>query len=175
MESRNRKMVRIQNWNYSKPASYFITINVKNRQPLFGEIRDKKFIPNALGMICQNFWLDIPYHFENMSLGIFQIMPDHFHGVINIHGSAIRGNRDIDERQRMDFGGNRHACSLLQPQYARLPVIIGSFKSAVSKEINQKFPETNFQWQKSYFDIIIISPRHHAKIQKYIINNPSTA
>ncbi|MBU4000702.1 MAG: transposase [Proteobacteria bacterium] len=52
-----------------------------------------------------------------------------------------------------------------------MPNVIGSFKSAVSKEIRKKdFP--GFQWQKSYYDHVIRNDESLMKIREYIQNNP---
>jgi len=86
-------------------------------------------------------------------------MPNHFHGIIIID----------------DFVWNRHACSIQNinenRQHQKLPVIIGSFKSAVTKLIHRKY-ENGFQWQKSYYDHIIRNEPSLNNIRQYIRQNP---
>ncbi|MEA3322707.1 MAG: transposase, partial [Patescibacteria group bacterium] len=50
--------------------------------------------------------------------------------------------------------------------------IIGGFKAAITKEINQQFPKNNFQWQRSFYDHIIRKDESLNKIREYIMINP---
>ena len=52
-----------------------------------------------------------------------------------------------------------------------LPVITGSYKSAVSKLIHQAC-HSGFRWQKSYHDRIIRNEEELNRKRKYIIENP---
>jgi len=47
--------------------------------------------------------------------------------------------------------------------------VIGSYKSAVTKEINKIM---FFEWQKSFFNEIIKNEKEYLVIKKYIANNP---
>jgi len=84
---------------------------------------------NDYGETAEELWLEIPKHFEDVELDEHIIMPNHVHGIIII---------DSDEEPV----GNRHACSLQEDrQYQKLPVVIGSYKSAVTRKINQTHNE----------------------------------
>jgi hypothetical protein len=52
-----------------------------------------------------------------------------------------------------------------------LPELIGAFKTVSSKKIHQ-IGNTNFKWQKSYYDHIIRKEQAYINIGNYIINNP---
>lgn len=140
---RNRKSIRLKDFDYSQNGTYYITICTKNRENLFGDIINDKMIFNKYGKIAENVWLEIPVHFPYVVLDEYIIMPNHIHGILIVDV----GNRQMSVR-------NRHACSLHQPQYKTIPVIIGSFKSAASKLIhNEGFHD--FKWQRSYYDHVI--------------------
>jgi len=82
-------------------------------------------------------------------------MPNHVHGIVIIDSPV----------------GNRHACSLQEGrQYQKLPVVIGSYKSAVTRKINKTHNE--FNWQKSFYDHIIRNDKSLHRIRKYIHYNP---
>ena len=155
----NRKANRYKGYNYSSPGYYFVTICTKDRLSFFGKIEDGKMILNEYGEIVKKCWLEIPEHFSRIKIEEFVIMPNHFHGIIIID----------------DFVENRHACSLRDVnenrQHQKLPVIIGSFKSAVTKIIHRKY-ESSFQWQKSYYDHIIRNESSLNNIRQYIRQNP---
>ena len=117
---------------------------------------------NEYGKVAQECWKDIENHFENVGVDEFIVMPNHIHGIVLLADENVA------------TVGNRHACSLQceQRQYQKLPVIIGSYKSAVSRKINESQHEFTFQWQKSFYDHIIRNEISLAKIRQYIISNP---
>ena len=85
-------------------------------------------------------------------------MPNHIHGIIEI--------TDYDKSQRHAFDlrkDRKHQC---------LPIVIGSYKSSVSKEINNHYPGLNFKWQTSYYDRIIRDSKEFENISNYILSNP---
>lgn len=53
-----------------------------------------------------------------------------------------------------------------------LPIIIGSFKSAVSKIVHKNEKSKSFRWHKSYYEHVIRNDKDLYEIRKYIQNNP---
>jgi len=82
---------RLKNWDYRSSGAYFITICTKDRIHYFGHIVDHEMIHNAIGMIAQQCWIDIPNHFPFIELGNFVIMPNHVHGILIIHHANFAG------------------------------------------------------------------------------------
>jgi len=91
---------RLKNWDYGSNATYFVTICTKNRQHFFGEIRNQKMFLNDIGKMVESEWLK---SFElrpdmNLYMGEYQVMPNHFHGIVGIgenRYNTIHGmNRD---------------------------------------------------------------------------------
>ena len=52
-----------------------------------------------------------------------------------------------------------------------IPVIIGSYKSSVTRQIN-KIQNKQFKWQRSFHDQIIRTTHSLENTREYIINNP---
>jgi REP element-mobilizing transposase RayT len=77
-----RRSIRLKGYDYSQTGIYFITICVNGRKHLFGRINNKKMILNLYGRIVHSKWIDIPRHFENARLDVFQIMPDIYMGLL---------------------------------------------------------------------------------------------
>ncbi|MFZ4520816.1 MAG: transposase [Bacteroidales bacterium] len=100
----------------------------------------------------------IPAHYPNLKLGVYAIMPDHFHGIVTI----VDTGRDVGTGRDVETG---HAPSL------PLGNIIGSFKSAVTREINQT-GFRGFGWQERYHDRVIRNEQEFRRIEKYIRDNP---
>ena len=173
--NRKRKTNRLSEYDYSQNGVYFITICVRNRDKIFGTYVNDTVSLNGCGLIAEKCWKELPAHICGCEIDEFVIMPDHVHGIIVISESDICNDNDI----AVVAVGNRHACSLRQRKrwgtqkrpYQKLPIIIGSYKSAVSKIIH-RLGYDGFKWQKSYWDRIIRDGDELIRIRKYIINNP---
>lgn len=71
--------------------------------------------------------------------------------------------------------GNGPARSSIKYQKRNnLSVIIGSYKSTITKQINRINRNYTFKWQKSFHDHIIRIDESLNNICNYIINNPTT-
>ncbi|MCH7681286.1 transposase [candidate division KSB1 bacterium] len=155
----HRKSIRLKNYDYSQNGYYFVTICTKNREEYFGQINDDEMILSQYGKIAKQSWLEIPEHFEDIRVDEHVIMPNHIHGIVIIESD--------DEPV-----GNRHACSLPEErQYQKLPIVIGSYKSSVTRKSNQIHDKFHFKWQKSYYDHIIRNDKSLDRIRHYIHYN----
>ena len=121
---------------------------------------------NEIGCIVTEFWQDIPNHFDNVQLDEWVVMPNHVHGVI-----IINNNRRDEALPRL-YMGNYPQMSKISPKPESLPVIIGSFKSIVTKTINQKYSDAHFSWQSRFYDHIIRDEKSLDDIREYIRFNP---
>ena len=167
---KNHKQMRLSQYDYSQPGYYFVTICAKNHKYCFGNVangcayQQPEIELSEIGKIAKQCWLEIPKHFPDTNLDEHIIMPNHLHGIIEIMDAIA-------------IVGDRHACPLqsqsVKRQYQKLPIIIGSFKSAVTKQINQNQNNVSFAWQKSYYDHIIRNEKSLQKIREYIVNNPA--
>ncbi len=166
---------RLQSWDYGSFGSYFITICTANRKEFFGNINNGKMNLSEIGQLAYDLWFEIPNHAQNIALGEFIVMPNHVHGILNLT------NDDDDDNVE-----TRHALSLpQQPQQPEQTIgqkrfqnqgkntissIIGSYKSAVSKQAHKLILE--FKWQSRFYDHIIRDEKSYQEICNYIINNP---
>ncbi len=80
-------------WNYGNNGSYFVTICTKNMAHFFGEIHEGIMYKSDIGLIAHTLWAEIPYRFPYAHLGAFIVMPNHFHGIINIDKTNIVAQR----------------------------------------------------------------------------------
>ncbi|MGC8605334.1 MAG: hypothetical protein ACP5VS_16825 [Desulfomonilaceae bacterium] len=76
---------------------YFVTVCAQNRLPLFGGIVANGMILNLAGKMVDRWWNELKHNFRNIELDQYVVMPDHFHGIIQIQGalSEILG-RSVD-------------------------------------------------------------------------------
>ena len=85
----HRRSIRLRGYDYSQAGAYFITICCNNRLLRFGTITeidqdcsDVQIELNEFGQIAYNEWVKLPERFSNVELDVFQIMPNHMHGII---------------------------------------------------------------------------------------------
>ena len=80
----HRKSIRFKNYDYAQEGLYFVTICVKNHNCLFGKIISGKMQLNKFGEIIHDEWLKTSYLRSNICLHNFVVMPNHFHGILEI-------------------------------------------------------------------------------------------
>jgi REP element-mobilizing transposase RayT len=122
------------------------------------------------GKIAEKLWYEIPDHFENVLLDEFIVMPNHVHGILVI----LAGERGT-------IVGVQHAVPLKDTSESQrinvkpgsLGAIVRSYKSAVSRYINQqrRTPGASI-WQRNYYDHIVQNIEELYSTRKYILNNP---
>ena len=78
-------------YDYTQNGLYFITICPKNRNYVFGEIKNGVMLLSETGKIVDVCWNEIPQHFSQVLLHEFVIMPDHIHGIIEITTTPVGG------------------------------------------------------------------------------------
>ena len=94
-------------------------------------------------------------HHNNIKLDEFVVMPNHIHGTINV----VVGAGPARPFTKYKNSNN-------------LSIIIGSYKSSVSRQINKLNPD-KFKWQRSFHGRIIRTSSHSLhNIREDIINNP---
>ena len=91
MKPHHRKSIRLKEFDYSQPGEYFVTICTKGRACTLGEIVDDAMKFSEIGKIVEACWREIPEHFQNARVNIYQIMPNHVHGIIQIKERTRRG------------------------------------------------------------------------------------
>jgi REP-associated tyrosine transposase len=160
------KSLRLKEYDYSHPGVYFVTICVNDRKCLFGEVMNGKMILNGLGKIADKCIIDIPHHFENTEIAEYVVMPNHVHAVIKLYDNLPVGQTHAFDSQRRAFDLQ------VDRKRQKLPIIMGSYKSAVSKDIHKLCSSEDFKWQTSYHDHIIRNEKALENICEYIRLNP---
>ena len=168
---RNRKLIRLQGFDYSQPGLYFVTIVVKERQTLLGEIVGEEMEPNNLGRMVANTWEWLGDQYPHVELDEYVVMPNHIHGIIVIRNS---GNGAIASHRR---GASRSAPTKPQVQdNKRKPLgrLVGAFKTVSTKNVNLHLGTTGRTlWQRNYYEHVIRSEESLMKIRQYIRDNPA--
>lgn len=163
---RERKRTRLKSYDYSENGYYFITICAENREEWFGKVKSGIMHLNKFGEIANNFWTEIPGHFEDAKIDEFTIMPNHVHGILIIEKNTV-GNAYMRSHQR-----NAFMHSLQYRTKMLLSEMIQQYKASVTRRINSLKNGLYFQWQRSFYDHVIRNEIELSRIREYIQNNP---
>ena len=86
----HRRSIRLKHYDYTQPGGYFVTIVIQDRTCILGEIEDERMILNSAGRMVQTIWEEIPKYYTGINIDVFQIMPNHVHGIIIITEKIIK-------------------------------------------------------------------------------------
>jgi REP element-mobilizing transposase RayT len=87
-----RRSIRLQNYDYSQPGAYFVTICTYKRECLFGHIEDGVIYYTIFGEIVCQEWSRSDTIRSEIRLDLFVVMPNHLHGIVVItHSDGIVG------------------------------------------------------------------------------------
>ena len=166
-QKRNRQSVRLQQYDYSQPGEYFVTICTYQMRRLFGEIKNGRIQLSCFGQIVEEEWLKTPCLRPDVKLDEFVLMPNHLHGILVV--------RDSQEKQTLarDQAVRAHVCAPLHCPPQSLGSIVKGFKSACKKRINllRQTPRKPV-WQRNYHEHIIRDDEDLNDIREYILANP---
>ena len=176
-EIHHRRSIRLKNYDYSTNGLYFVTMCCEHRQHLFGEIVLDEMKLNIAGEMIFKTWLELPKLFDCINLHEFVIMPNHFHGIIEIKGQAqpqriaptkpeivgvpLVGIQNVDIQNNNNLGS-----------------VLGAFKSITTNKYIKMVKENILPvfekriWQRNYHEHIVRNDKDLTRIQEYIVNNP---
>ena len=147
MREHNRHSIRLPGCDYTSPGAYFVTMVTFERESIFGKIEVRKLRLNRCGEIAAECWQVIPAYFPGVELGAFVVMPNHIHGIITIKRvGAMHAlpQPAVPQPDLKDFKSG--------PPPRSLGAMVGPFKSAVTKRINEEFGTPGSTvWQRNYY------------------------
>lgn len=164
-EPRNRKDIRLKNYDYSQPGYYFVTICTRVRYenilceivpvggaalgaPSFQHPSTPQINLTSVGQIVEKYVQNMDQVYENrVKIDCYTIMPDHIHLIIQLC--------------HLEGGPPRAAA----PTVA-LPHVINTLKALSTKQIGYSI------WQRGYHDHIIRNDADLQATREYIQNNP---
>ena len=171
MEKPNRKLNRLDQYDYGSAGSYFVTICTHNRACLFemessvgnglcavpataasGIGTAHRPFPTLANQILHSWIRKTENKFPNITIDKYVVMKDHLHLIITIREQVLD---------------------------ASLPDVIGFFKTMTTNEyirwVKSGYlpPFDKKLWQKSYYDHVIRNQKDYNEIWEYIENNPT--
>ena len=156
-----RKKIRLQNYDYSEPGAYFITICTKNKEKLLWndelDVRNFDWEPvgehsvppknlplSKIGIVVEDNLIKWNNTYENVHLSSYVIMPNHLHIMVVILP-------------------NKSGCTECPPT---IGAMVKYFKGSITKQLGKNV------WQQSFYDHIIHNKHDYEEISKYIYENP---
>ncbi len=169
----HRRSFRLKNYDYSQAGAYFVTICIKGRECMFGDVVDGEMGLNYAGQMVRDVWHKIPEHFPHADIDEFIVMPNHAHGIIVICRDGCRGEVSspisVSHIPKTKQGGDTPPL-----QRRALGQIVAYFKYQSAKRINQiRNAPAHPVWQRNYYEHIIRSEEEMNRIREYIMENPA--
>lgn len=149
MEFVQRKINRIPEFDYGTNGAYFVTICTQDRKRVLSDIVGDGFpVPKHIGLLAEEYIMQIPGKYPGVYVDNYVIMPDHIHMLL-----------------RIDCGTGNPSPTLGN--------VIGWYKYQVTKEYNRcANAECTRLFQRSYYDHVIRNQWDYDEIWEYIDNNP---
>jgi putative transposase len=167
-----RRSIRLQEYDYSQPGGYFVTVVTHHRACIFGEVIGGKMKLNDYGKIASTEWLRTPTLRTNVQAyeEEFVVMPNHIHGIIWITEADehCKGAATLRPSNKDTIKDNK-----INVLPKSLGAIVRSYKSSVTYQINmiRKSPGGHV-WQRNYYEHILRGEADWETIHKYMLVNP---
>lgn len=180
----HRRTIRLRNYDYSHTGAYFVTLCTFDRSCYFDQFPQLRELVN-------NEWNNIPTRFHNVDLDEYVIMPNHFHGIINISRDTPRGYPDTFDVGAVSCARPIHAgcpqekpgCPQEKPGHPQgdaptLGDIIGAFKSLCVNAWLRVIKTENVNargkfWLNNYYEHVIRNEDEMNRIRQYVVDNPA--
>lgn len=169
-----RRSIRLKDWDYTWGGWYYVTICAFDRKRIFGNVVNDEMVLNDYGKIAEQEWLRTAEIRNEVELDEFQVMPNHFHGIIIMNDAVgdVGADRVRPNRVRPQTNDIRPRTKLSRKPKS-LGSILAGFKSAVtSRIIKLRHDDKVRVWQNNYYEHIIRNEQDLYRIREYIQNNP---
>lgn len=169
-----RQQIRNPYHDYNSPCSYFITIDVRFGQCLFGTARSNNKIEfSPLGNIAEACWQEIPVRFPHIILGKYVVMPNHIHGIVHLQSLQAPQKDAINVELPIRYHSKNVVLNSFGPlKKGSLAVVLNQYKSAVTRWANNNQYKGLFDWHDLFYDRIIKDKEALFLAEKYIEMNP---
>ena len=159
MIRRQRRPLRLREYDYASAGAYFVTVCTRNRECLFGDVVGEEVVLNAYDHIVVSCWNELPVHYLHCVVDTFVVMPNHVHGIVFLNADKSSVGAGFKPAQTPPHG---------------LPEIVRGFKTFSARRINarRKTPGLSV-WQRNYYEHVIRNEESLNRIRQYIADNPT--
>ena len=192
----HRQSIRLKGYDYSQQGIYFVTMCVRSRLCLLGEIKEGEMILNDAGMMINKWYVELENKFNDIKCLEHIVMPNHFHCIIE--NTGVNVGADLCVRPFTTTGQNmgqntwqntwqtprsaptdeNNSNILGEHKGSPLYSVIQWFKTMSTNEYIRNVKSNTWQrfdeklFQRNYYEHIIRDEKSYLTIADYIINNP---
>ena len=160
-------------WDYRQRGIYMITLTVEGRLPVLGRLSGGESAatatPTPVGEMVAACWLETPIRYPGVTLMEYQVMPDHFHGIVFVR-----------EPQAKPLGAmigafKSHSSSLFKAAHAARGMAQNEGVPVPCRAACGAGPEVPFPpalWSPGFQDTILFHKGQLANMRAYILDNP---
>jgi REP element-mobilizing transposase RayT len=169
----HRQSIRLRGYDYTQAGAYFVTIVVRDRECLLGDIVDEEMRLNDYGRVVAAEWQKIPARFPHMTADASIVMPNHLHGIIVI-GDGVGAKHPLTiPNAPLHLSADASPLRPMGTTPGSLGAIVQNFKSTSTRQVNALRHTPGLPlWQRNYFERIVRDGHELNRIREYIINNP---
>jgi REP element-mobilizing transposase RayT len=162
---RNRRSIRLRDWDYASGGLYFLTICADKARCIFGRVHDGGVQLNRLARIVEDQWTISVQLRRYLDLDAYVIMPNHMHAVV-----AFLDQRG--DEPRVEMGARSAPLRGMQPR--SLSSFIAGFKASCTRSTREMLPGFRLPvWQRNYYEHVVRDERDLERIRGYIAANPA--
>ena len=143
-----RKLIRLHNFDYTRPMYYYLTFVVNQRRHLLGTVNNGQAQLSDAGITVEQALENLPNRYEKTEVENHIIMPNHIHFVVYNGGQHYM--QDM-VRWLKSITTNRYIHGVKEQGW---PAFKGTF------------------WQHGYYEHVIRTKRAYENINRYIDENP---
>jgi putative transposase len=178
-----RRNLRLPEYDYATPGTYFVTVCVQNRACVLGEVDHGEIHLSSVGeMIESHLWMAID-RYADVELDMYALLPNHVHALINIGWSVkaelssvtgTEGRHGGLQLRIESIGGGE----LAEPKPTSLDRVMQWFKSATTNEYIRRVKVDSWPrfpgklWQVNYYEHVVRDQFDLDRIRTYIVSNP---
>lgn len=168
----HRRSIRLRGYDYAQQGAYFVTICVRDRECLLGEVVNGGMILSEVGQAIERVWKEISDRFPFVLLDACVLMPNHLHGILVFVHLENPSDAALPTPDRE--GAASSAPTSCTPEPVVLGSVLRAFKSVSAIAANRLLgrKERPF-WQRNYYERIIRDEREMEQIRTYIYLNPA--
>ena len=164
----NRKNTRLQDYDYSTPGAYFLTLCRENKRCLLsrivgtGVLDGPKIELLPYGKVAEKYILQLNNFYNHLSVESYVIMPNHIHIMLSVRekGPSRTPVPTTEERS----GPSRRPVPTIQN--STVSRFVSTFKRFCNKEYGKNI------WQYRSYDHVIRDQEDFDTHLKYICENP---
>ena len=183
-QPRRRSSLRLRGFNYASPGAYFMTSCTWRNHSILGDVVGGRVSLSPPGEIVTTCWKGISEHLPFAAVDVSIVMPNHVHGILFLQGEgalvgSVGATHAVSRRRAAGLRGTNGASPLRVsgrpsgPQAASLSAVVGAFKAACSRLVNQYRGTPGAPvWQRGFHEQVIRDEADLERIRRYIEHNP---